>query len=138
MSEDELKLLHTVERRQFIDQLRHDATRQGAFDKAMWHLDHPVPGTDFYLMPSDHGSGAAALYAALEPKPLWRTLWQRARAGLPPTGRRVLDALLIDWRSRPAARIAGVSQPTVDRWKKLFQKNFAQCYQAYKRDFGEK
>jgi len=138
MSEDERKLLHAVERRQFIDRLRHDATNQGAFDKAMWHLDHPVPGTDFYLKPSDHGAGAARVYAAAEPEPLWRTLWKRERATLPPTGRSVLDALLVDWRTAPAAKIAAASRPTVDRWKKLFQKIFAQCFQAWERDFGQR
>jgi len=137
MSEEDRKLLQTVERRQFIDRLRHDATRQGAFDKAMWHLDHPVPGTEIYLKPSDRGAGAAALYAAIEPEPLWKTLWKRSRAKLPPTGRCVLDALLVDWRTAPAAKIAGVSRPSVDKWKKLFRKNFAQCFRAWKRDFGE-
>ena len=40
MTAAEAKLLHTVERRRFIDELRHNATRQGSFDCAMWHLDH--------------------------------------------------------------------------------------------------
>ena len=134
--DEEARLLRRVERNAFIDRIRHDATRQGSFDKAMWHLDHPVPGTDFYLVPSDGGAYAARMYADLEPEPLWRTLWTRTQANLPRTGKAVLAALFDDWRSRPAARIAGVSQPTVDRWKKEFKIFFAQCFRAWKRDFG--
>jgi len=135
--ESDIKLLRTVKRHVFIDALRHRKTLQGAFDAAMLHLDHPLPGTDVFLKPSDRGARAEAMYAAIEVEPYWRTLWKRTRANLPPTGREVLDALLDDWRTRPAARIAGVSQPTVDKWKKLFKK-FAQCFRAWKRDFEEK
>jgi len=131
MSEDERKLLHTVERHQFIDNLRHDATNQGAFDKAMWHLDHPVPGTDFFLKPSDHGAGAARVYAAAEPEPLWRTLWTRERKALTPKHRAVLDALLLDMRPRVAARIAGVGKDTVyDCFRRIFPQHFAACHRA--------
>ena len=133
---EERKLLHRVERHQFIDALRHKKTRQGRFDAEMWHLDHPIPGTDSYLMPSDRGEGAAAMYAKIEPEPLWRRLWRRRRLELKPRHRAVLDALAIDWRSRPAAKIAGVSQPTVDALKKIFKRHFAQCWQAYERDFA--
>lgn len=136
MNTNELKLLHRVERNEFIDQLRHDQTKQGAFDKAMWHLDHPIPGTTLLLAPSDKGAGAEKVYAAVEEKPLWLKLWHKDRLALPPRQRAVLDALAIDWRSRPAAKIAGVSQPTVDASKKIFKRHFAQCYQAWKRDFA--
>ena len=133
---EQAKLLHRVERNQFIDRLRHEATKQGVFDRSMWHLDHPLPGTTAYLRPSDHGAGAEALYRAVEERPLWMKLWVRARLALKPRQRAVLDALLIDWRSRPAAKRAGVSQPTVDVYKKNFKTHFAQCYQAWKRDFA--
>ena len=133
---EEAKLLHRAERNAFIDRLRHDATRQGTFDRAMWHLDHPVPGTDFYLVPSDGGASAARMYADVESGPLWRKLWSRAQAELPRTGKAVLRALLADWRTAVAARAAGVSRPTVDFWKKEFRIFFAQCFRARKRDFG--
>ena len=132
---DARKLLHTVERHRFQDELRHKATKQGRFDAAMWHLDHPVPGTSMTLNPSDHGASAAAMYAAMEAEPLWLRLWRKARLDLKPRQRAVLDALMVDWRSDPAARIAGTSQPTVDKCKKNFKTHFAQCWRAYKCDF---
>ena len=134
---EERKLLHRVERHQFIDALRHKKTRQGRFDAEMWHLDHPIPGTDSYLMPSDRGEGAAAMYAQIEPEPLWRRLWRVAAARLPPKGRAVLAALMVDWRTAPAAKIAGVSRPTVDSWKTKLKTHFAQCWRAYERDFAK-
>ena len=92
---------------------------------------------------SDLGRGAAAHYTVLEAvldpprkEPLWLRLWRRKRLELSPKRRAVLDALAVDWRSRPAARMAGVSQPTVDLCKKIFKMHFAQCYQAWKRDFA--
>ena len=136
MNTNDQKLLHRVERNQFIDRIRHERTKQGAFDKAMWHLDHPVPGTDVYLVPSDQGAAAEKMYAALEEAPLWQKLWVKARLSLKPRQRAVLDALLVDWRSRPAAKIAGVDHKTVDDAKKIFKVHFAQCWRAYKRDFA--
>lgn len=130
------KLLHAVERHEFIDRLRHEATRQGRFDRTCWHLDHPIPGTHTYLMPSDHGAGAERIYAAVEETPRWQKLWRQRRRKLSPRKRAVLDALKVDWRSRPAARIAGVSQPTVDTCKTFFKMHFAQCHQVWKRDFA--
>lgn len=135
---EEARLLHRVERNAFIDRIRHDATRQGSFDRAMWHLDHPVPGTDHFLVASDGGASAARMYAAVEPRPLWRTLWTRTQAKLPRTGKAVLRALRADWRTAAAARLAGVSRPTVDLWKKEFRKIFAQCFRAWERDFRGK
>ena len=133
---EQAKLLHRVERNQFIDRLRHEATKQGVFDRSMWHLDHPLPGTTAYLRPSDRGAGAEALYRAVEERPLWMKLWVRARLALKPRQRAVLDALLIDWRSRPAAKRAGVDHKTVDACKTFFKTHFAQCYQAWKCDFA--
>ena len=135
MTISDAKLLHRIERNKFIDQLRHDQTKQGAFDKAMWHLDHPIPGTQVYLAPSDHGEAAEKLYAALEEAPLWQKFWVKARLSLKPRQRAVLDALMVDWRDLSAARIAGCGETTVKRFKKIFKVHFAQCYQAYKRDF---
>jgi len=130
------KLLHTVERHQFQDHLRHNRTRQGRFDAEMLHLGHPLPGGGRVLEPSDRGKGAAAIIDAAEVTPLWQKLWTRAYADLSPTGKRIVKALEADWRSRPAARLAGVSQPTVDTWKKNLKIHFAQCFRAWKRDFA--
>ena len=132
---EERKLLHTVERHLFQDELRHKATRQGRFETEMWHLDHPVPGTSMTLNPSDRGASAAGMYAALETEPLWLRLWRKARLGLKPRQRAVLDALMVDWRTSSAARIAHCSTRSVDRAKTFFKMHFAQCWRAYKRDF---
>ena len=71
-----------------------------------------------------------------EDLPLWHLLWHRKRLELPSKRRAILDALAIDWRSRPAAQIAGVDHKTVDQAKKIFKTHFAQCFQAWKRDFA--
>ena len=131
---EQAKLLHRVERNQFIDRLRHEATKQGVFDRSMWHLDHPLPGTTAYLRPSDRGAGAEALYRAVEERPLWMKLWVRARLALKPRQRAVLDVLLIDWRTSRAARIAGENRKFVLRSKTFFKTHFAQCYQAFECD----
>ena len=140
---EESKYLHRAERRKFQDELKHLKTRQGRFDAAMLHLDHPLPGTDLYLTPSDHGAGAERVRDEVEANvdgkrstPFWLRLWRRRRLALDPYRRTILDALAVDWRSRPAARIAEVSQPTVDAAKKIFKTHFAQCHTAWKRDFA--
>ena len=140
---EESKFLHKAERHRFQDELRHLKTRQGRFDAAMLHLDHPLPGTDLRLDPSDRGRGAERMRDEVEAKvdgeksmPFWLRLWRRRRLALNPRRRSILDALAVDWRSRPAARIAEVSQPTVDASKKIFKTHFDQCYQAWKRDFA--
>ena len=125
------------ERRKFQDELRHLKTRQGRFDAAMLHLDHPLPGTDLCLDPSDCGRSAAGMYDELEVVPLWLRLWRLAAAKLPPKGRAVLNALSVDWRNRPAGRIAGVDHKTVGCWKTKFKVHFAQCWRAYERDFAK-
>ena len=132
---EESKYLHKTERRKFQDELRHLRTRQGRFDAAMLHLDHPLPGTDLYLDPSDRGKSAAAMYDGIEVVPLWLRLWRLAAARLPPKGRAVLGALLVDWRTMPASKMAGVSRPTVDSWKIKLKMHFAQCHKAWERDF---
>lgn len=68
--------------------------------------------------------------------PLWLVLWRQKRLELTPKRRAVLDALAVDWRTRPAAKIAGVSRPTVELAKKIFKTHFTQCFQAWKRDFA--
>ena len=135
MSPTDKKTLNRHKRREFLDELRHRRTRQGSFENAMLHFDHPLPGGGQVLEPSDRGTSAARIYRRLEPTPLWVILWKRSAAKLPRTGKKVLAALAEDWRTSVAAKIAGVSRPTVDHWKKLFKKNFAQCFRAYKRDF---
>ena len=126
---------HKAERHRFQNELKHLRTRQGRFDAAMLHLDHPLPGTDLRLDPSDHGAGAAAMYDRVEVVPLWLRLWRLAAARLPPKGRAVLGSLLVDWRTMPASKMAGVSRPTVDSWKIKLKTHFAQCWRAYERDF---
>ena len=101
----------------------------------MLHLDHPLPGTDLYLDPSDRGRFAEAMYDEIEVVPLWLRLWRLAAARLPPKGRAVLGALLVDWRTMPASKMAGVSRPTVDSWKIKLKMHFAQCHKAWERDF---
>ena len=90
---------------------------------------------------SDGGRGAAALRdeAAFdldgsEEEPQWLVLWRRRRRLLTKRQRAVLDALAIDWRNYPAARIAGVDHRTVDSCKKFFKVHFAQCFQAWDED----
>lgn len=92
---------------------------------------------------SDCGCGAAALREEVafnldgpEEDPQWLILWRQQRRKLKPKQRAVLDALAIDWRSRPAARIAGVSHKTVNDYKKFFKMHFAQCFQAWNGDFA--
>ena len=126
---------HKTERRKFQNELKHLRTRQGRFDAAMLHLDHPLPGTGLYLDPSDRGRFAAAMYDGIEVVPLWLRLWRLAAARLPPKGRAVLGALLVDWRTMPASKMAGVSRPTVDSWKIKLKMHFAQCHKAWERDF---
>ena len=132
---EESKYWHKTERRKFQNELKHLRTRQGRFDAAMLHLDHPLPGTDLYLDPSDRGRFAEAMYDEIEVVPLWLRLWRLAAARLPPKGRAVLGALLVDWRTMPASKMAGVSRPTVDSWKIKLKMHFAQCHKAWERDF---
>ena len=132
---EESKYWHKTERRKFQNELRHLKTRQGRFDAAMLHLDHPLPGTDLYLDPSDRGESAAAMYDGIEVVPLWLRLWRLSAAKLPRKGRAVLGALAVDWRTMPAAKTAGVSRNCVDRWKIKFKVHFAQCHRAWERDF---
>ena len=132
---EESKYWHKTERRKFQNELKHLRTRQGRFDAAMLHLDHPLPGTDLYLDPSDRGRFAEAMYNEIEVVPLWLRLWRLAAARLPPKGRAVLGALLVDWRTMPASKMAGVSRPTVDSWKIKLKMHFAQCHKAWERDF---
>ena len=132
---EENKYLHKAERRKFQDELRHLQTRQGRFDAAMLHLDHPIPGTDLHLDPSDRGESAAKMYDSVEVVPLWLRLWRLGAAKLPRKGRAVLYALMVDWRNRPAGKIAGVDHKTVGCWKTKLKTHFAQCWRAYERDF---
>ena len=132
MSPADKKTLNRHKRREFLDELRHRRTRQGSFENAMLHFDHPLPGGGQVLEPSDRGTSAAEIYRRLEPTPLWMILWKRSAAKLPLTGKKVLAALAEDWRSRPAAKIAEVDHKTVDAWKKIFKVHFAQCFRAYK------
>ena len=92
---------------------------------------------------SDGGRGARALHTivsfdldGMRDDPFWLRLWRRKRLALSPKQRAVLDALAVDWRTANAAKIARVSRPTVDTCKKIFKVHFAQCHQAWKRDFA--
>ena len=95
---------HKTERHQFQNELKHLRTRQGRFDAAMLHLDHPLPGTDLYLDPSDHGRFAAAMYDEIEVVPLWLRLWRLAAARLPPRMARAISVSTLDWRYRRSGR----------------------------------
>ena len=109
---EESKYWHRTERRKFQDELRRLKTRQGRFDAAMLHLDHPLPGTDLYLDPSDRGESAAKMYDSVEVVPLWLRLWRLGAAKLPRKGRAVLYALMVDWRTMPSARPMSPDRPT--------------------------
>ena len=137
MTEAEAKLLNTVRRHEFQDALAYGKTRQGAFENGMLHLGHPLFAGGQDLTASDEGRGAAEIRNLDDGKtPLWLRLWIRKRAKLSKSRRRVLDALMVDWRTFSAARIAHVSPATVKREKTFFKKHFAHCFQAWKRDFG--
>ena len=109
------KLWHRVERNEFINELAHHRTKQGAFEDAMLHFDHPIPGTSIRLEAPDRGAGAERIFAACETLPLWQKLYLNAYRKLPPRGKVILNALKADWRSRPAARIAHTDHKAVDR-----------------------
>jgi len=83
---------------------------------------------------SDGGAGVKRMLNTIEPPkevpPTWLRLYREVYSQLPPTGQRVLNALEQDWRTRPAARIAGVSQPTVDKWKRRFRQLLAASFAA--------
>ena len=137
MTEDEAKLLNTVRRHEFQDALAYGKTRQGAFENDMLHLGHPLFAGGQDLTASDEGRGAEAIRNLNDEKtPLWLRLWARQRLRLNPRQRKVLDALATDWRTTVAAEIAGCDRKTVHRAKTFFKTHFAQCLQAWKRDFG--
>lgn len=137
MTEAEAKLLNTVRRHEFQDALAYGKTRQGAFENGMLHLGHPLFAGGQDLTASDEGRGAAEIRNLNDGKPpLWLRLWRRKRAELTPLQRKVLEALATDWRTSVAAEIAGCDRRTVCRSKTFFKKHFAQCLQAWKRDFG--
>ena len=140
---EESKYLHKAERHRFQDELRHLKTRQGRFDAAMLHLNHPIPGTNLYLDPSDCGAGAERLRNEVEVEvdgemsmPFWLRLWRSRRLALNPRRRAILDALAVDWRTANAARLTGENRKFVTRSKKIFKTHFAQCWQAWKRNFA--
>ena len=92
---------------------------------------------------SDCGRGAHELESVVsaavdgdENLPRWLVLWRQKRLELTPKRRAVLDALAVDWRTRPAARLAGTDHKTVALCKKIFKMHFAQCFRAWKRDFA--
>ena len=105
-----------------------------------YELDCGADGEPAWV--SDGGCGAATLReeSAFDldgpEEPQWLVLWRRQRRLLTKRQRAVLDALAIDWRNYPAARIAGVDHKTVDSCKKFFKVHFAQCFQAWDEDFA--
>jgi len=136
MTEDEAKIVSRRHRREFLDELKHRRTRQGAFEESFLHLAHPLVAGGPLLEASDGGDSARTIREACEETPHWRLLWRRARSRLPRRQRRILDALLVDSRPSAAARIAGVSRPAVHTFrKKIFKMHFAQCLRALNRDF---
>ena len=91
---------------------------------------------------TDEGRGCSEHYAVLaalfdrKRNPSWLVFWRRKRLQLTRKRRAVHDALAGDWRTACAAKIAGVSRPTVDLCKKIFKTHFAQCHTAWKCDFA--
>jgi len=137
MTENEKKILNCRARKAFLDELRHRRTRQGAFEESFLHHGHPLFGGGPALEPSDGGASAALTRASCEEAPRWRALWARARGKLTRRQRRILDALLVDFRTTAAAKVAGVDRKAVQRFKKTFFKtHFIQCHTAWKRDFA--
>jgi len=133
MNTNDAKLIHTVERHLFQDQLRHIKTKQGSFECSFLHLDHPIVPGGRLVEASDRGQGVERILDAVEEVPLWQKLWWRERKRLQPKHKLVLDALKIDLRTRVAARLAGVSKNLVYECRgKIFPKRFAQCYRAYR------
>ena len=136
MTEAEAKLLNTVRRHEFQDALAYGKTRQGAFENDMLHLGHPLFAGGQDLTASDEGRGAAEIRNLNDGNtPLWLRLWRVYTRKLPRKGRAVLEALMTDWRTMPASKMASVSRPTVDFWKIKFKVHFDQCWRAYERDF---
>ena len=138
---------HTVNRYfdRIASQERHSAEwyyRNKTSFESKYDEDCGDNGNDEPAWVSDDGRGACEHYTILgdildRPRdPLWRKLWQRKRLALSPKRRAVLDALAVDWRSRPAAKLAGTDHKTVDVCKKIFKPHFAQCHTAWKRDFA--
>jgi len=134
---EDAKILSHRQRTEFLDALRYKQTRQGSFESQFLHLDHPLPGGGRLLEASDRGKSAAEIRLSAEEVPRWKKLWQRSRKRLTRKQKRILDALLIDFRTTKAADLAKVERSAVLRFKKTFFKvHFAQCYQAWKRDFS--
>jgi len=134
---EDAKILSHRKRIEFLKDLRKKRTRQGQFENDFLHLDHPLPGGGRLLEASDRGKSAAEIRASAEEVPRWQKLWQRARKRLTRKQKRILDALLVDFRTSEAAKSAGVSRAAICHFKKTFFKtHFAQCYQAWKRDFS--
>jgi len=134
---EDAKILNHRKRIEFLKDLRKKRTRQGQFENDFLHLDHPLPGGGRLLEASDRGKSAAEIRASAEEVPRWQKLWQRARRKLTHKQKRILDALLVDFRTSSAAEMARVSQRSIQHFKKTFFKmHFDQCYQAWKRDFG--
>lgn len=137
MTDDEAKLLNSVQRHEFQKALAYGKTRQGSFENTMLHLDHPLFAGGQDLTADDGGKGAADIRNIDDGEcPLWLKLWRQKRAKMSKSHRRILNALSVDWRTVHAARIAHVSTATVKREKTFLKKVFAQCFQAWKRDFG--
>ena len=137
---------HTVNRHfdRIASQERHSAEwfyhNKTSFD-SKYDEDCGDSGNDEPAWVSDEGRGSSEHYAILaavfdrQRNPLWLKLWRQKRLELSPKRRAVHDALAVDWRSRPAARLAGTDHKTVDTCKKIFKTHFAQCHTAWKRDF---
>ena len=133
MSDEEAKIWNHHLRQVYQKELRWLKTKQGKFESTMLHFDHPLPGiANLYLQASDNGIGAEKIRSAMDPIPFWLKLWRRKRLQLKPKRRRIHDALILDWRTVAAARIACVSARTVITAKTFFKMHFNQCYQAWK------
>jgi len=137
MTEEDKKILNCRARKAFLNDLKHRQTRQGSFEESFLHHGHPLFGGGPVLEPSDDGAAAMTIRGICDELPRWRSLWARARGKLTRKQKRILDALLVNFRTTNAAKIAGVDAATIWRFKKTFFKtHFSQCHTAWKRDFG--
>ncbi len=132
MTEHELHILQRSKKLFYRNHLAYLKTKQGAFEASMLHLDHPFAVGCRELTASDEGRNALQIRENNEVCPLWLKLWRNAYAKLPPKGKRILYALMQDWRTTSAAKLAGVSRPTIIEWKRRFRTYFFSSYRAWR------
>lgn len=132
MTEQEKHILQNAKKQFYQKEIAYIKTRQGAFESHLLHFDHPLFAGGVSLVASDNGEAAEKIRKNVEVCPLWLSLWRNAYTKLPPKGKRVLYALMQDWRTTSAAKLAGVSRPTIIEWKHRFRTYFFTSYRAWR------